>query len=286
MSSNPGSASPAIADPISPPSFANDPVSKDSLSSESLSSESLPSELITAPVASAEIPVSTEIPVPAEIPVSAEIPVPAEIPVAVDLPVSAEGPADSASYAAAVEAADFDSTAATPDGVEVAAIANSGLPRPAPAPAPVVSPMSDRPAPATAPDLAGLGEVIPPLPRQIPVATSAPLVVTAVSSSDAAALPLQLINQLLRKIGATPLVSLRDMLPLLRIITLAVLAGIILKLATATLGAIDDMPLVGGLLELAGLVTVLNFLARNAFKQQKRAELLARIQKLRTDLLG
>lgn len=145
--------------------------------------------------------------------------------------------------------------------------------------------MSDRPAPATAPDLAGLGEVIPPLPRQIPVATSAPLV-TAVSSSAAAALPLQLINQLLRKIGATPLVSLRDMLPLLRILTLAVLAGIILKLTTATLGAIDDMPLVGGLLELAGLVTVLNFLARNAFKQQKRAELLARIQKLRTDLLG
>ena len=280
MSSNPGSASPAIADPISPPSFANDPVSKDSLSSESLSSESLSSELITAPVVSAEIPV------PAEIPVSAEIPVPAEIPVAVDLPVSAEDPADSASYAAAVEAADFDSTAATPDGVEVAAIANSGLPRPAPAPAPVVSPMSDRPAPATAPDLAGLGKVIPPLPRQIPVAASAPLVVTAVSSSNAAALPLQLINQLLRKIGATPLVSLRDMLPLLRILTLAVLAGIILKLATATLGAIDDMPLVGGLLELAGLVTVLNFLARNAFKQQKRAELLARIQKLRTDLLG
>jgi hypothetical protein len=146
--------------------------------------------------------------------------------------------------------------------------------------------MSDRPAPATAPDLAGLGKVIPPLPRQIPVAASAPLVVTAVSSSNAAALPLQLINQLLRKIGATPLVSLRDMLPLLRILTLAVLAGIILKLATATLGAIDDMPLVGGLLELAGLVTVLNFLARNAFKQQKRAELLARIQKLRTDLLG
>lgn len=97
---------------------------------------------------------------------------------------------------------------------------------------------------------------------------------------------LQWLNQLLRRLGATPLSSLSDLLPALRILTLAVVAGIALKLTSATLGAIEDLPLLGGLLELVGLVTLLNFLARNAFKQQKRAELLARIQKLKTDLLG
>jgi len=67
---------------------------------------------------------------------------------------------------------------------------------------------------------------------------------------------------------------------------LAVLAGIALKLTGATLGAINEIPLVGGLLELVGLVALLNSLARNAFKQQQRAELLDRIRKLRKDLLG
>jgi hypothetical protein len=170
---------------------------------------------------------------------------------------------------------------------------------PAPAQITDLRQIADHPTPPLAPDLPGLTELSPPpLQRQIPIAAAAPLVApaqpkatkpdsaTGVGSYSATALPLQLINQLLRKIGATPLVSLVDMLPLLRILTLAVLAGITLKLASATLGAIDDLPLVGGLLELVGLVTLLNFLARNAFKQKKRAELLARIQKLRTDLLG
>lgn len=99
-------------------------------------------------------------------------------------------------------------------------------------------------------------------------------------------LPLKLLNELLAKIGATPLQSLADLLPALRILALAVVAAIALKLTSATIGAIDDLPLVGGLLELVGLVSLLNFLARNAFKQQKRAELLARIRQLKTDLLG
>ena len=99
-------------------------------------------------------------------------------------------------------------------------------------------------------------------------------------------MPLKLLNLLLARIGATPLHALSDLVPALRILSLAVLAGIALKLTSATLGAIDDLPLVGGLLELVGLVSLLNFLARNAFKQQKRAELLARIMKLKTDLLG
>lgn len=134
----------------------------------------------------------------------------------------------------------------------------------------------------------------PPAPVVIPVAEAAPLAVPAPAVASAAegdstevlGLPLKLLNELLARIGATPLQSLTDLLPLLRILSLAVVAGIALKLTSATLGAINDLPLVGGLLELVGLVSLLSFLARNAFKQQKRAELLARIQKLKTDLLG
>ncbi len=128
------------------------------------------------------------------------------------------------------------------------------------------------------------------------MATAAPLATTEPAPSDPApsesgagellGLPLQFLNQLLQKLGATPLESLADLVPALQILALAVVAGIALKLTGATLGAINDIPLVGGLLELVGLVALLNSLARNAFKQQQRAELLDRIRKLRKDLLG
>ena len=126
---------------------------------------------------------------------------------------------------------------------------------------------------------------------EIPVATAAPLATTEPAPSESGAsqvlgLPLQFLNQLLQKLGATPLESLADLVPALQILALAVLAGIALKLTGATLGAINEIPLVGGLLELVGLVALLNSLARNAFKQQQRAELLDRIRKLRKDLLG
>jgi hypothetical protein len=135
----------------------------------------------------------------------------------------------------------------------------------------------------------------------IAVATAAPLATTDPAPSDPApsdpapsesgasqvlGLPLQFLNQLLQKLGATPLASLADLVPALQILGLAVLAGIALKLTGATLDAINEIPLVGGLLELVGLVALLNSLARNAFKQQRRAELLDRIRKLRKDLLG
>ncbi|MCS5705679.1 hypothetical protein NZK27_05690 [Synechococcus sp. FGCU-3] len=141
-------------------------------------------------------------------------------------------------------------------------------------PAPVAIPVAE-PAPLAAPAAA------PPSPE--PAKADAP---AAAASSEVLGLPLKLLNELLAKIGSTQLHSLADLVPALRILALAVVAGIALKLTSATLGAIDDLPLVGGLLELVGLVSLLNFLARNAFKQQKRAELLGRIQKLKTDLLG
>ena len=63
-------------------------------------------------------------------------------------------------------------------------------------------------------------------------------------------------------------------------------AGVGLKLTGAVLGAINELPLLGQLLQLVGLVAALRFLARNALHQQKRAALLARIEQIKTNLLG
>ena len=106
------------------------------------------------------------------------------------------------------------------------------------------------------------------------------------STRELLGLPLQFLNQLLQRIGSAKLDSLADLIPAARLVGIALLAGVALKLTGATLGAINDVPLLGGLLELTGLVTMLNFLARNALKQQKRAELLGRIRKLKQDFLG
>lgn len=108
----------------------------------------------------------------------------------------------------------------------------------------------------------------------------------AVGAPRGLALPLQFLAQLLRKIAGTIIGSLNDLLPALRILTLAVVAAISLKITGATLSAINELPLVGGVLELVGLVSLLNFLARNALQQKKRAELLSRIHKLRAELIG
>jgi len=160
------------------------------------------------------------------------------------------------------------------------------------APQPVVQPPA---APEAAPMAAApMQPEVEPQPVVIPVAEQAPLVAarpaaeskTPAEPSQLLGLPLQLVNQLLARLGASPLQSLAELLPALRIVTLLVVAGITIKLTGATLGAINELPLVGRLLELVGLISALNFLARNATKSQKRAELLARIQKLKRDLLG
>jgi len=106
------------------------------------------------------------------------------------------------------------------------------------------------------------------------------------SARELLGLPLQFLNQLLQRIGSTKLDSLADLIPVVRLVGIALLAGVALKFTGATLGAINDIPFLGGLLELTGLVAMLNFLARNALKQQKRAELLGRIRKLKQDFLG
>lgn len=140
----------------------------------------------------------------------------------------------------------------------------------------------------------------PSLALNLPVAAAAPLATTPGSATSEPAdgtipagapqprtpFPRALLAELWRQIAAMDAASFRDWLPLLRLLALVVTTGLLLQLAGATLEAIDGIPLMGGLLELVGLISLLSFLARNALRQQKRAELLARIHKLRRDLLG
>jgi hypothetical protein len=136
--------------------------------------------------------------------------------------------------------------------------------------------------------LAAVAPEPPPAATTAQAAQAAPAAQPAsdTQTSKLLGLPLQLVNQLLARLGAAPLRNLADLLPALRLVSLLVVAGITLKLTGATLGAINELPLVGRLLELVGLISALQFVAANALRSQKRAELLARIQKLKRDFLG
>ena len=122
--------------------------------------------------------------------------------------------------------------------------------------------------------------------HQIPVAEPAPLVAVSERPNQLFGVSLQLLNQLLARIGATPFSNLAELLPALRVLALLLLAGFVLKLTGATLGALNEIPMLGRLLELVGLISALNFLARNALRSQKRAELMVRIETLRREFLG
>lgn len=155
-------------------------------------------------------------------------------------------------------------------------------------------PEAEQPPELTVLELEVDAELAPPpaAAAEIPVAEPAPLVaavdqpVANERPNQLLGLPLQLLNQLLARIGATPFSNLAELLPALRVLALLLLAGVVLKLTGATLGALNEIPMLGRLLELVGLISALNFLARNALRSQKRAELLARIQKLKRDFLG
>jgi len=119
----------------------------------------------------------------------------------------------------------------------------------------------------------------------IPLNLEAPLALPK-AAPQLLGLPLQLLNQLLARLANLSLQSLAELLPPLRLVAILAAAGFVVKLTGATLDALNDIPMLGRLLELVGLISALNFLGRNALKSQKRAELLARIQTLRNELLG
>lgn len=101
-----------------------------------------------------------------------------------------------------------------------------------------------------------------------------------------APLPAPLLAHLLRQVAAMPIERIGDLLPALQILALVVVSAVVLRITAATLEAVDGVPLVGGLLELVGLAQALSFLSRHALRQQRRAELMVRIDQLRRDLLG
>ena len=101
----------------------------------------------------------------------------------------------------------------------------------------------------------------------IPVAEPAPLVSQPQAAESAApagaakellGLPLQFLSQLLQKLGSSKLESIADLVPAARLVAIALLAGLALKITGASLDAINDIPLVGGLLELDRKSTRLN----------------------------
>jgi len=94
------------------------------------------------------------------------------------------------------------------------------------------------------------------------------------------------LRPLLVTFATLTLQSLEQLLPALGILGLAVVAGVGLKITAAVLGSIDELPMLGRLLQLVGLVTAIRFHSRNAMQQQQRAALLARIQKLKLKVLG
>lgn len=123
----------------------------------------------------------------------------------------------------------------------------------------------------------------PPLIR---LPEPAPIVEVASEPSKAGALPLSLLSHLLRQLSELKLAQLADLLPALRILAIALAAGLVVKLTAAVLGSLNEWPLLGGLLELVGLIRFVQLLSTHALKQKKRAELLARIQDLKRQLIG
>ncbi|QPN59220.1 CAAD domain-containing protein [Synechococcus sp. CBW1002] len=172
--------------------------------------------------------------------------------------------------------------AAREGDVHVEVMSATAVPVASPAPAPVLEDLPEKPVVQAIHPVIPVAEPAPLAPRPAQPAGAA----AETSAAEALRLPLQFLNQVLGKLGASQLKSFEDLLPVARLLLLAVVAGVALKLTGATLQAIDELPLIGGLLELVGLVAVLNFLARNALRQQKRAELLSRIHQIRKDLLG
>lgn len=93
-----------------------------------------------------------------------------------------------------------------------------------------------------------------------------------------------LVAHLLRQVAVTPIERIQDLVPALRLLVLIAASAAILRLTAITLDALDGFPLVGGLCQLLGLVSLLAGLSREALRQQKRAELMVRIEQLRRSL--
>ena len=101
---------------------------------------------------------------------------------------------------------------------------------------------------------------------------------------------LQRLNQGLAALKDLNLQGFRQIYPVFLILFGSVVAGIALSLVAGVLDSMNHLPLIGGVLqgvsELIGLVVLVRFIADHLLRQQKRADLFARIVVLKKDLLG
>ena len=101
---------------------------------------------------------------------------------------------------------------------------------------------------------------------------------------------LERLNQGLAALKDLNLEGFRQIYPVFLILFGSVVAGIALSLVAGVLDSMNHLPLIGGVLqglsELIGLVVLVRFVADHLLKQQKRADLFARIVVLKKDLLG
>lgn len=104
------------------------------------------------------------------------------------------------------------------------------------------------------------------------------------SESQVTGLSPALVAHLLRQVAATPIDRIQDLIPALRLLVLIAVSAAVLRFTAFTLDALDGLPLVGGLCQLLGLFSLLAGLSREALRQQKRAELMVRIEQLRRSL--
>lgn len=102
-----------------------------------------------------------------------------------------------------------------------------------------------------------------------------------------------LLNQLFNGLDALKGLNLdgfRQIYPIFLVIFGAVVFGILLSSIITVVNTLNNLPLVGGMLqgvfELIGLIVLVRFVSVNLLLQHRRAELFARIALLKKELLG
>ena len=121
---------------------------------------------------------------------------------------------------------------------------------------------------------------------------SAPMESTESGSAGAASVQAfwEQLQQGAEALKALNFEGFKQVYPVFLVLFGSVVVGIGLVFVVSFLQSMNHLPLIGGVLEglseLVGLVVVTRFVSGNLLRQQKRAELFARIVVLKKDLLG
>ena len=150
---------------------------------------------------------------------------------------------------------------------------------------------------ASEPPLKAVADPVKTLEAEIPVAPEGGALLPEESAKlqepmdeSSIAQLLERLNQGFAALKDLNLQGFRQIYPVFLILFGSVVAGIALSLVAGVLDSMNHLPLIGGVVqglsELVGLVFLVRFIAENLLKQQKRADLFARIVVLKKDLLG